>query len=166
VITMDLDQDAPPVIVRAATVDLEEPLDRQRRTSFAIGADRRGVLTDAVRPRLQAWALQRTLTELLAQPETLGPHDVVVRRDWGRYGHLEVTIINATGPLPARYVAVSRLAEGERDVYLDALIDDALADRGPVARVQIGEPVAPPARPGEQVPLAQPAPADIRQRVA
>jgi len=162
-LTMHPDADTLAVIVRAATIDLEEPPDWQRRASYAIGEDRRGVLTNAVRPRVQDWALQRTLRELLEQPETLGPGDVVVRRDWGHHGHLEVTIIEATGPLPARYLAVSRLPEGERDVYLDALIDDALSERGPIARLQIGEPAVPSARPGEQVPLAQPAPADIRR---
>ena len=160
--------DAVQVIVRAATTDFEEPPEWQRRSNYAIGEDRRGALTDALRPRVQAWALERTLGELLAHPETRGAGDVIVRRDWGAYGYLEVTIIEATGPLPARYLAVSRLPEGERDVYIDALIDDTLAERGPVARVQIGEPAAPfagagaGAGAGEQVPLAQPAPAEIR----
>jgi mannose/fructose-specific phosphotransferase system component IIA len=40
-----------------------------------------------------------------------------------------VTIVEAHGPLASRYLAVSRLADGERELYLDALIDDALTDR-------------------------------------
>ena len=154
--------DAVQVIVRAATTDFEEPPEWQRRSNYAMGEDRRGALTDALRPRVQAWALERTLGELLAHPETRGAGDVIVRRDWGAYGYLEVTIIEATGPLLARFLAVSRLTEGERDVSIDALIDDAVTERGPVARVQIGERAAPFAGAGEQVPLAQPAPAEIR----
>ena len=73
------------------------------------------------------------------------------------------TIIEATGPLPARYLAISRLPEGEREVYLDALIDDALSEREPIARVQIGEHAVSSPGPGDHVPLAQPTPADIRR---
>jgi hypothetical protein len=103
--------DAVQVIVRAATTDFEEPPEWQRRCNYAMGEDRRGALTDALRPRVQAWALERTLDELLAHPETRGAGDVVVRRDWGAYGYLEVTIIEAAGPLLARYLAVSQLTE-------------------------------------------------------
>jgi hypothetical protein len=163
VLTTSTEENGLAVIVRATTTDLEEPPDWQRRANYAIGEDRRAVLINAVCPRVKGWALQPTLRELLEQPETLGEGDVVVRRDWGHYGHLEVTIIEATGPLPARYLAVSRLPEGERDVYLDALIDDALSERGPIARLQIGEPVVSSTGAGEQVPIALPAPADIRR---
>ncbi len=38
-------------------------------------------------------------------------------------------IVEAFGPLASRYLAVSRLADGERELYLDALIDETLADR-------------------------------------
>jgi hypothetical protein len=82
VLTATTEADSLAVIVRAATTDLEEPPDWQRRANYAIGEDRRAVLTDAVRPRVKDWALQPTLRELLEEPETLGEGDVVVRRDW------------------------------------------------------------------------------------
>jgi hypothetical protein len=145
-----------PVIVRAATTDYDEPIETQRKAAYAIGDDRRQVLADAVAPRMQPWALEPLSAELDGHPQITGAGDVIVRRDYGAHGHLEVTIIEARGRLARRYVAVSRLPEGERELYLDALLDDELERRGDAARIHIGQP-APPVAEGA-VPMPAPAP--------
>src|SRR3954468_15434209 len=89
----------------------------------------------AVGPRMKPWALGRLLSELAALQATAQHGDTIIRRGYGRHGYLEVTILQAHDPLASRYLAVSRLADGERELYPDALIDDALADRAGVRTI-------------------------------
>ena len=64
--------------------------------------------------------------------------DAIVRRDDGRHGYLEVALLEAYDPrppLPGR----EPLAAGERELYLDALIDGALADRAGVQTITLAD---------------------------
>lgn len=151
-----------PVIVRAVTVSYDQPPERQRKAHYAVSEDRRRAIELAVAPRMQRWALERLLRELVALPAVADAGDAIVRRHYGRHGYLEVTIVEAHGPLTSRYLAVSRLPDGERELYLDALIDDALADRDHVKTVTIADPDTAPIHAGGPTPVAartQPAPA-------
>lgn len=87
----------------------------------------------------QPWARERLLAELAAVPAVADAGDTIIRRQYGRHGYLEVTIVEAHGPLASRCLAVSRLAEGERELYLDALTDDTLADRAGVQIITLAD---------------------------
>jgi len=84
-------------------------------------------------------ARERLLAELAAVPAVANAGDAIVRREYGRHGYLEVTVVEAHGPLASRYLAVSRLADGERKLYLDALIDDTLADRAGARAITLAD---------------------------
>jgi hypothetical protein len=126
-----------PVIARAASVSYQQPPGAQRKADYALSEDRGRALELAVGPRMKPWAGERVLAELAAVPAVANAGDAIVRREYGRHGYLEVTLLEAHAPLASRYLAVSRLAEGERALYLDALIDDTLADRAGVQTITL-----------------------------
>lgn len=132
------DGDSAAVIVRAFSVNYDKPPEWQDRRSYAMQHERRAAVLEAIGPRVQAWMHDQLLDELFANPDVASRRNVVATRHYGQYGFLEVSIIEARGQLAARYLAVSRLPEFERDVYLDALIDDHLANHD-VAQVDVGE---------------------------
>lgn len=69
-----------------------------------LSEDRGRALELAVAPRMKPWA--RLLAELAAVPAVANA-GAIVRREYGRHGYLEVTIVEAFGPLAS---AISRCA--------------------------------------------------------
>jgi hypothetical protein len=129
------------VVARAVTINLERPADQRRRAHYALEADRWSAVVVALSARVKPWALAGLLSEL-ADARVADPGDLVVRRDWGAHGWLKLTVLGADRRLVSRFHAVARLADLERELYLDALIDDALEEREPVRRVHLAEPTA------------------------
>lgn len=123
----------PTVLVRVATVDLEEEPGWQRKTAWQL-APRSEAVKAAVGDRVEDDTARRIHTLLDEHVHT--PVDFVLTRDYGEYGSIEITVLEATDPLPRRFLAVRHLAGPEAEVYLDAIVDDALAERD-VTRVEI-----------------------------
>jgi hypothetical protein len=132
------ERSAPPVIVRVASVNYEQPPDRQRHTHFVIGEDRLSLIAAAVSERLRQPMADALMLELVGVPDLMFA-DVVVRRRYGRYGYAEVTAIDARDPLAARFAAIDRLCDFEREVYADAFLDDHLEASLTVSRIALGD---------------------------
>ena len=110
-----------------------------RKADHALSEDRGRALELAVARRMKPSARERLLTELASLAAVTNVGDAIVRRDDGRHGYLEVAFLEAYDPPASRYLAVSRLAAGERELYLDALIDGALADRAGVQTITLAD---------------------------
>jgi hypothetical protein len=145
------ERSAAPVIVRVASVNLEQPSDRQRRTHFVIGEDRLSLIAAAVSERLRQPTADALMLELVGVPDLMFA-DVVVRRSYGRYGYAEITAIDARDPLAARFAAIDRLCDFERELYADAFVDDHLEASLMVSRITLGVEASRPVE--HQLPLA------------
>jgi hypothetical protein len=131
------------VLVRVVSVNYDRPPDRQRRSHYELGERSETLIAAAVSQRLKE-PMAGALLQDLAEVAQLRAADLICRRDYGAFGYLELTVVEAAGRLAARFTAIRTLPEYERDVYADALIDDHLADREEaVATVRLGELLAP-----------------------
>lgn len=148
-----------PLIVRCRTINYDKPPEWAERNQYGMAADRREAILQAFDGSIHGWFQQQLLGELLGDADVAAASTVIAKRGCGQYGYLELTIIEARGELAARYLAVSRLPECERDVYIDALIDDHLANCGEVRETTIHEIQRP--LPGVWAAVAPAAPADV-----
>ena len=121
-------------IVRCRTVDLEEEALWQTKTAWDLGP-REQALANAIAERIIP-ARRETVRQEITSHGLRGEFHLAW--ELGEMGTLEVTCINAAGALAGRYLAVSHLPAEERELYLDALLEDHLEAR-PVDVALAGE---------------------------
>jgi hypothetical protein len=147
-------EDTIPVICRCRSVNFDKPPEWQERNGYALADTREQAMREAFRHRIKPWMHDQLAAELQSTDGVLTAEAAVARRDYGNHGYIEITVILARGELVARYLAVSRLPEGERDLYIDALIDDYLdTSAAKVVRSHVG----PMQTPLEPAPASAPA---------
>lgn len=126
-------------IVRCRTIDLEEEELWQQKTAWDLAA-RDAVLATAIARRIVAGRRDDVHAQL-AEQGLAESGEFALTWDLGWMGTLQITCVHASGRLAGRYLAVSHLSAEERDVYLDALLDDHLAEH-PVTEVHLGQQLA------------------------
>ena len=114
----------PTVLVRVITHNNEDEPGWQTKYAWQLAPR-----DDALRACLSERLFDDTVAEVLEQIDHHGL-DVYfdVRVDFGTWGHATLTVLSATGALPRRFFAARHVAE--RDVILDAVVDDELELRG------------------------------------
>ena len=94
----------------------------EQRAASDLGP-RAQALSNALTALVDDWAREEILAEL-----EQADGDVRYRREFPGYGSIELLAVQAAGRLAGRYLAVNHLETLEREVYVEALLQDAIAD--------------------------------------